>query len=176
MDLETIRELYDYNRWANARTLEAASQVAPEALVRELGGSFASLRGTLVHIYGAEWIWLERWRGTSPTALPLATDFPDVQAIRARWKEVERGQRAFLDGLDSARLGQPLTYTNLKGESWTYALWRALAHVVNHSSYHRGQVTTLLRQLGAAPSATDLLLYYDMGSGLHLPHRIKGAT
>jgi len=49
----------------------------------------------------------------------------------------------------------------LKGETWTYALWRILAHVVNHSSYHRGQVATLLRQLGATPSSTDLLLFYD---------------
>jgi uncharacterized damage-inducible protein DinB len=161
MDLTTIRELYGYNRWANRRCLEAASKVSREDFTKEIGGSFASLRGTLGHLYGAEWIWLERWRGTSPSSLPFALDFPDVETIRSRWTEVERGQREFLDRLDPARLGDPLTYTNLQGETWTYPLWRILAHVANHSTYHRGQIATLLRQLGAKPLSTDLLLYYD---------------
>ena len=161
MDAETIRELYDYNRWANARSIEAASKVPEESFVREIGGSFASLRGTLAHIYGAEWIWLERWRGTSPKSFPFAPDFPSVGAIRGLWKEVERGQQEFLERLEPARLRESLTYTNLKGETWTYPLGSVLTHVVNHSTYHRGQVATLLRQLGATPLSTDLLLYYD---------------
>jgi uncharacterized damage-inducible protein DinB len=81
MDLGTIRELYDYNRWANGRSLEAASEVSHEDFTREIGGSFASLRGTLWHLYGTEWIWLERWRGTSPRALPSPLDFPDVETF-----------------------------------------------------------------------------------------------
>jgi uncharacterized damage-inducible protein DinB len=161
MDLDTIRDLYGYNRWANARALDAASKVSAEDFTREIGGSFASLRGTLAHLYGAEWIWLERWRGISPPDLPFALDFPDVETIRSRWKEVEVGQQEFFDGLDPARLRSVLSYRNLKGETFAYPLWRILAHVVNHSSYHRGQVATLLRQLGAKPLSTDLLLYDD---------------
>ena len=162
MDLTTINELYKYSWWANARSLEAASMVSLEDFTKEIGGSFLSLRGTLAHLYGAEWVWLERWRGTSPSNLPSALDLPDVETIRSRWERVERGQRDFLEGLDPARLAEPLTYTNFQGERWTYSLWRILAHVVNHSSYHRGQVATLLRQLGKAPLSTDLLLYYDL--------------
>jgi uncharacterized damage-inducible protein DinB len=162
MDLTTINELYKYGWWANARSLEAASMVSLEDFTKEIGGSFLSLRGTLAHLYGAEWVWLERWRGTSPSSLPSALDLPDVETIRSRWERVERGQRDFLEGLDPARLAEPLTYTNFQGERWTYSLWKILAHVVNHSSYHRGQVATLLRQLGKAPLSTDLLLYYDL--------------
>ena len=162
MNLDTIRELYDYNRWANGRSLESASKVSRDEFTKEIGGSFASLRGTLVHLYGVEWIWLERWRGTSPSSFPSALDFPDVETIRFRWEKVERGQREFIEGLDPARLTEPLTYTNLQGEVWTYSLWKVLAHVVNHSTYHRGQVATLLRQLGKPPLSTDLLLYYDV--------------
>jgi uncharacterized damage-inducible protein DinB len=162
MDLTTINELYKYSWWANARSLEAASMVSLEDFTKEIGGSFLSLRGTLAHLYGAEWVWLERWRGTSPSSLPSALDLPDVETIRSRWERVERGQRDFLEGLDPARLAEPLTYTNFQGERWTYSLWKILAHVVNHSSYHRGQVATLLRQLGKAPLSTDLLLYYDL--------------
>jgi uncharacterized damage-inducible protein DinB len=168
MDLETIRELYDYNRWANARTLDAASKVPADGFTREIGGSFASLQGTLAHLFGAEWIWLERWRGTSPRSLPFAMDFPDVGAIRGRWTEVERGQQEFLSGLDAERLPEVVSYVNLSGQTFAYPLWRMLCHVVNHSSYHRGQVATLLRQLGAKPLSTDLLLFYDESGGARL--------
>ena len=161
MDLETIRELYGYNRWANARSLQAASTVSPADFTKEVGGSFASLRGTLAHVYGAEWIWLERWRGTSPRKLPFALDFPDVETIRSRWQDVEREQKEFLGGLDQGRLAEVISYVNLKGETFAYPLRRMLQHVVNHSTYHRGQVATLLRQLGATPLSTDLLLYDD---------------
>jgi len=165
MDLATIRELYDYNRWANARTLDAASRASSDGFSRDLGGSFGSLRGTLAHLFGAEWIWLERWRGISPRSLPLAADFPDVEAVRGRWSDVERGQQEFLSGLDPGRLREVVSYVNLKGQTFAYPLWRMLLHVVNHSSYHRGQVATLLRQLGATPLSTDLLLYDDEMGG-----------
>jgi uncharacterized damage-inducible protein DinB len=161
MDLETIRELYGYNRWANARSLQAASTVSPADFTKEVGGSFASLRGTLAHVYGAEWIWLERWRGTSPRKLPFALDFPDVETIRSRWKDVEREQQQFLDRLDDGGLREVVSYVNLKGETFAYPLGRMLQHVVNHSTYHRGQVATILRQLKATPLSTDLLLYDD---------------
>jgi uncharacterized damage-inducible protein DinB len=167
MDIETILELYRYNRWANARSLDAASKVSPADFTKEVGGSFASLRGTLAHVYGAEWIWLERWRGTSPRKLPFALDFPDVETIRSRWQDVEREQKEFLDALDDARLTQVVSYVNLKGERFAYPLGRMLQHVVNHSTYHRGQIATLLRQLGATPLSTDLLLYDDVYRGEH---------
>ena len=164
MDPETIRGLFRYNRWANARSLEAASRVSPEDFTREIGGSFASLRGTLAHMYGAEWIWLERLRGTSPASLPFSLDFPDVATIRKRWLDVEREQREFLDFLDADRLSQVISYVNLKGESFAYPVGRLLHHIVNHSTYHRGQIATLLRQLGATPISTDMLLYDDEGA------------
>jgi len=161
MDLESIRELYGYNRWANARSLEAAAAVSTEDFTREVGGSFASLRGTLAHMYGAEWIWLQRWKGISPRQLPFSLEFPDAASIRSRWQAVENERQVFLDALDPARLAEVLSYVNLQGQTFAYPLRRMLQHVVNHGTYHRGQITTLLRQLGAAPLATDLLLYDD---------------
>jgi uncharacterized damage-inducible protein DinB len=161
MDLESIRELYEYNRWANARSLEAAAAVSAADFTKEVGGSFASLRGTLAHMYGAEWIWLQRWKGISPRQLPFSLEFPDVASIRSRWDTVENERQAFLDALDPARLAEVISYVNLKGQTFAYPLRRMLQHVVNHATYHRGQITTLLRQLGATPLSTDLLLYDD---------------
>ena len=151
--------LFAYNRWANARTLSAAARLTPDQLTRDLGNSFASVRDTLVHIYGAEWIWLARWKGTSPTTAIVAADIPDVAALAARWKTVEEEQAAFIKDLADADIERMIEYANLKGDRFTNPLGRLMQHLVNHSTYHRGQVTTMLRQLGATPVSTDLVTF-----------------
>lgn len=159
--LEEISKLYDYNRWANARTLRACETLPAEELVRPLGSSFSSVRDTLTHLLGAEWIWLERWQGRSPSALPPPEDYPSVESLRRGWAPIEEAQRSFLAGLTEARLTSVVAYVNTKGETWRYPLREMLVHVVNHASYHRGQVATMLRQLGRTPLPTDYLLYLD---------------
>ena len=79
------------------------------------------------------------------------TEFATVDLLRTRWLEVEHEQAEFVAGLSEESLRTVIEYVNTKGESFAYPLWQMLQHVVNHASYHRGQVTTLLRQLGAAP-------------------------
>jgi uncharacterized damage-inducible protein DinB len=161
MDLHDIRELYDYNAWADQRTLNAAAKLSTEAFTRDLGNSFRSVRDTLAHVLSGEWIWLERWNGRFPTALLSASDFPTVESLRARWKVVDQDYESFFRRLTSESLGHSLAYLNRSGERFAYPLWQQMVHVVNHSSYHRGQVVTMLRQLGAEPASTDFLLYYD---------------
>jgi len=162
ISLSTLRELFEYNYWARDRQLRACAALAPEQFLRPLGNSFASLRDTLAHLVGAEWIWLERWRGHSPRTIFAAEEFPTLAAIQERWTKVELEVREYLAGLTEEALHLPLTYVNLKGESWTYPLWQTLFHVINHQTYHRGQVTTLLRQLGAQPAPTDYLVAQDV--------------
>jgi uncharacterized damage-inducible protein DinB len=161
MDTTFIRELYSYNQWSNQRTMAAASQLKNDTFTRNLGNSFSSVRDTLAHIMGAELIWLERWNGHSPEALLDATNFPTPDALAQRWAEIQQAQKAFLKAVTYERLHANLRYTNTRGQSFAYPLWQQMVHVVNHSSYHRGQITTLLRQLGAVPIPTDLLEYYD---------------
>ena len=88
-------------------------------------------------------------------------DLPPVQSLESRWEAVEHDQMQFIEALTPQRLGEELAYINQKGQHCSYLLWQQLVHVVNHSSYHRGQVTTLLRQLGAEAVSTDFLLYFD---------------
>jgi uncharacterized damage-inducible protein DinB len=161
MDSAFIIGLYDYNRWANRRFTDAAQLLAAEMFTRHLGGSYPSLRGTLVHIFGAEWVWLERWNGRSHPALPGEADFPDIATLCQAWTELQQRQRDFLDGLNDARLLEFISYVNFKGQRWAHPLWQQMLHVVNHSSYHRGQATNMFRQMNAEPVATDLLLYYE---------------
>jgi uncharacterized damage-inducible protein DinB len=161
--LPVIFELFDYNYWARDRQLKACLALTKRQFTQPMESSFGSLRSTLAHMAGSEGVWLERWQGRSPQALPPAEQFPTVEALAAYWREVEHGAREFLTGLTDQALAQPVSYVNFQGETWTYPLWRMLVHVVNHASYHRGQVTTLLRQLGAEPVQVDYLLAQDMG-------------
>ena len=84
-----------------------------------------------------------------------------MQSLESRWETVERDQAQFIEALTSQRLVEELPYLNQGGQRYSYPLWQQMVHVVNHSSYHRGQITTLLRQLGAEAASTDLLVYYD---------------
>ena len=93
----------------------------------------------------------------------VAEGFLTVEAVRDRWVVVERDVRDYLSDLTQKTLGEPFSYVNLEGEAWTHPLWQTLIHVVNHQTYHRGQVTTLLRQLGAQPVQIDFLVAYDLG-------------
>jgi uncharacterized damage-inducible protein DinB len=161
IDVSVIQQMYRYNGWANARLIEAVSRVTADQFTRDLGSSYPSLRDTLVHIVWAEWIWLQRWKGISPQTVFQPKDFPDVDAVRARWSEVESEQRAFLETVTSERLLTVVSYINLQGQTWRYPLWQQMYHVVNHSTYHRGQLTTMLRQVGAQATATDFLVFYD---------------
>ena len=154
-------ELYAYNDWANDRTFDAAQPLKPDLLKRDLGNSFGSLHDTFTHIVGAEWIWLERWCGRWPPGLLQPAEFVDLPVIRGKMNQVRSDRDTWLSSLREDDLRRDIRYRNLQGQFYSYPLWQQLAHVVNHSTYHRGQVTTMLRQLGAAAVSTDFLLYYD---------------
>jgi uncharacterized damage-inducible protein DinB len=161
MNTNDVRTLYAYNKWANHRVVDACRPLDSTNFTRNLSNSFGSIRDTLAHILGAEWVWLERWQHRSPSQLPATDVFPDAASIERRWQEIERGQQTFLEKLGDAQLEQRIAYTNFKGERWEYSLAQMLQHLVNHSTYHRGQVITMLRQLGNHAPSTDLLLYFD---------------
>lgn len=160
MNAKDIRTLYAYNSWANRRALDACRPLDSAAFARRIGGSFGSVKDTLAHIAWAEWIWLERWHHRSPKQAALP-DAQDLDSIARAFDETDRRRQSFIDGLTDDRLEERIAYENLKGERWEYSLGHMLQHVVNHSTYHRGQIVTLLRQLGAGAISTDFLLYFD---------------
>jgi uncharacterized damage-inducible protein DinB len=160
MDVNDCRLLYDFNAWANQRTLGACSEIAPEQFTRDLGSSFPSLRDTLAHIYGAEWIWLERWHKRTPTSFPTAADFPDFESIRKRLTEMDRALVEYVAELTADDVHRMTEFKTLAGVAYALPFWQYLQHVANHSTYHRGQVATMLRQLGAKPVGTDMTGFY----------------
>jgi uncharacterized damage-inducible protein DinB len=104
MSPEEMQLLFDYNAWANRRVLAAAEKLTTQQFLDPLHSSFSSVRDTLVHIYGAEWAWLERFQGRSPSALPNVEDFRDVTDLRDKWLEQEGRLLAFVRGLSQADL------------------------------------------------------------------------
>ena len=166
MDLKTLRVLLDYHYWARDRLLDAVEPLTPDQFTRDIVSSFRSVRDTLVHIYAAEAAWFSRWQGQSPAGLLPPDTFANLAALRQGWTEHEVKMRAFLESLGDTGIGRVMEYKSIAGQPAASVFWHMLQHVVNHASYHRGQVTTMLRQLGAAPpKSLDLIAFYRERGG-----------
>lgn len=159
LDQAGVARLFEYTVWANHRILRGAATLGVDDYKKDLGSSFGGVRGTLVHVMGAEWIWLERFKGVSHRQFMDEGDFPDIVALRDRWAAIEEHRQAWVRNVRDADLAAALRYTNTRGEPYTAPLWQLVQHVVNHSTYHRGQVVAFLRQLRATPMGTDLLTW-----------------
>lgn len=155
-----LTALLDFHYWARTRILDAVERLTPEQYTRDLQSSFPSVRDTLVHLLSAEQNWYLRWQGTSPTGMLDPSEFPDLESLRTAWTTHESKMRRFVDDLGETGVQRELDYRTLNGTESRSAMWEMILHVVNHGTYHRGQVTTMLRQLGAAPAkSVDLIVY-----------------
>ncbi len=166
MDKHDIQVLYEYDRWANRRVLQAASALTPEQFTRDLGGGFRSLRDTLVHIIGGEWFYLAFWKAPSRssalvadlkkrhTALFEPSQFTSVAAVASKWAEVEAEQAEFVRSVTNESLAEMVPVREAK-----LRLAETMQHLANHSTYHRGQVALMMRQLGAEPLPTDFHVF-----------------
>jgi uncharacterized damage-inducible protein DinB len=165
MTVADILELYDYNRWATGRIFGIAATLTDEQLRKPTAASYESLFGTLAHLLWSEWVWLRRWTPDVATSDPRASRH--LSELQGFWAAFELEQRQFLSRLKDADLTRKVSYQNLPGTTWSYSLQHMLQHVVNHSTYHRGQLTTLFREVGVAPLPVDFLVYFDelAGSG-----------
>jgi uncharacterized damage-inducible protein DinB len=168
MTHDQIIELIQYNYWARDRVLDAVQPLTAEQYARPMGNSFTAIRDTLVHIYAAEFVWNMRWTGISPTSLITAEQYPDLDGLVAAWSELEHQIRTFVAhaGADPRGLDHEIEYTLMDGTPGRASLRQMVQHVANHGSYHRGQITTMLRQLGATPpSSLDLITFFrEQGS------------
>lgn len=158
--IDELRELYAFNRWANRRILGVAGALSAEDLGRDTGSSFPSVRRTLAHILESETAWVSRWRGLRHPGLPEDWDLSTVEGLRSAWAETEARQEEFLAATSEEDLDRPVGYRDRHGREFSPTLWQMLRHVVNHSSYHRGQVVTMVRQVGGEAVSTDLIHFY----------------
>jgi|SRR6185503_11790082 uncharacterized damage-inducible protein DinB len=164
MDLSDIQRLFSYTEWANDLAMDAASKLPEESFRRDVGISHKSIFGTLLHMAGAEWIWLERWHGRSPAkaeawSLWTTESCADLATLKERWSNLIDQRTRYVSELDDTILAAELSFKLLSGDPSSMRLIDQMQHVVNHATMHRGQVVGMIRQLGIDPPATDLLFY-----------------
>jgi uncharacterized damage-inducible protein DinB len=170
MTKDDVQLLYEYDRWANNRVLQKASELSDEQFTRDLGGSFRYVRDTLVHIVSGEWGWLAYWKEPSHSSAFL-TDlrtrrdalfnpdaFSNVAAVQLKWAEVEKEQIEFVNRVTNESLEQRLPF-----RATQIRLVHLMQHLANHSTYHRGQIALMMRQLDAEPLATDFHVFLVEG-------------
>lgn len=168
--VDTYRTLARYNTWMNARLYEAAAGLGDEERRRELGAFFGSVHRTLNHLIFCDHSWLLRLAPGLEAALPRDAGgnvvrltsldqvlYGDFELLRTRRRELDRVLEDWVAGLTAADLDAEVSYRTSAGVECRHPLWWALTHVFNHQTHHRGQVTTLMFQLGHDPGVTDLI-------------------
>jgi uncharacterized damage-inducible protein DinB len=164
MNISDIRQLFDYTEWANQLAMTGATALSDENLRRDFGISHRSIFGTLTHMAGAEWIWLERWHGRSPLkaeawSMWTVDSCGDLNTLDERWRDVVDRRAQLISSLDEERLAADLGFNLLSGDASSMPLVDQMRHVANHATMHRGQVVGMIRQMGIEPPSTDLLFY-----------------
>jgi uncharacterized damage-inducible protein DinB len=156
---EGLGRLFAYTEWANHRVMRVAATLSVDDFKRDLQSSHGGVRGTLTHMLFAEWLWLERWKGLSPNSKLDEGEFSDVTALSERWRVLNDHRQSWFRGLPEGASAETIHYRNLSGRPFEAPLWQLAQHVVNHATYHRGQVVAMVRQLGARAVATDLVAF-----------------
>ena len=155
-----LKELFAYNAWANRRVVDSISRLGEEQFSRNLGGSHGSIRGTLAHLAAAEIIWLERWQGKAGGELLPEKEFDTIAKATRRLTEIDVDMMDFINQFPESDLEKSKVYTTTERKSHSNLFRHMFSHLLNHSTYHRGQLAALLRQAGAIPNPTDLIIFY----------------
>ncbi len=166
MTLQEIKLLHAYNSWADNCMFDVLVTLSAEQYTQDMKSSHGGIHGTMTHIVGAEKIWLSRWigkprsRGKPDATILKAADVASVAELRSIREKVGYDMARFLGTMSDKKLKETSSLTTSKGATFTHIYWQAIQHMVNHSSYHRGQITTMLRQLQVDPPGTDLIKFY----------------
>ncbi len=171
MTREDVRLLFEYDRWANNRILELVGALTPEQFTRDLGGSFPSVRDVLLHMVASKWAWLTYWKESAPSdriltdlftrseTLFQSANFPTLATAQAKWADVEKEEVEFVNEVTDELLDRTLPVRNT-----SVSLAHLMQHLANHSTYHRGQIAMMLRQLGAKAQGTDFAEFLLTGA------------
>ncbi len=150
----------EFTKWADEMFLAALLPLPPASLDRDFGSSFKSLFCTLNHVYLAELVWLKRMQGARETRIADLASPAGPAALGEAWPELHRQWSGWAASLSREAWSEPATFRNNAGVEEQLPLWQIVLHVVNHGSYHRGQVAAMLRQAGITPPGTDLLTFH----------------
>lgn len=163
MNKRYFAELADYNCWANSIVAGWLLQINEEQWEREVLSSFSSIKMTATHIVSAEKVWIDFWT-KAPDPVYLSAVFTGTgKELIEIWKEASAGMKAFIEAFSEENYQQRITFRYPRGGEGWLEYPQTFAHVMNHSTYHRGQLVTLLRQVGFTGfTSIDLATYYRL--------------
>lgn len=154
-------ELSEFNIWANGRVCNWLDKISDEQWKQPLVSSFNNIYETILHIVASEKIWVERLKGSSNPELLTKTFNGSKQELIELWKGISLNLKKLIEEMSEDLFQQNLLYKNTKGIEYNQPYYQLLAHVINHSTYHRGQVVTMLREVGFTDlSSTDLTTFF----------------
>jgi uncharacterized damage-inducible protein DinB len=155
---EVLRSHIGYTAWASGLAVEAAGGLTQEELTRDFGTADKSVLGTLVHVFGADRLWLARLKREPSNKFLTEADYR-LSVLQNDWPALYRRWKEWADGLTDEASQAELSYTDMRGNPWRQPLGQLVLHVVNHGTHHRGQVSGFLRAMGHTPPTLDLLYY-----------------
>jgi uncharacterized damage-inducible protein DinB len=156
---DILRMHLDYTAWASGRVMEAATTLPPEDLQRDFGTADKTLMGTLVHVFGADRIWLARVLGEA-NPQPAGAQYHDPAALAPAWRIVAEGWNSWARDKTDEDFLTAAAYRDLRGNWWQTPIWQVVLHMVNHGTHHRGQAAGFMRSIGHTPPPLDLVAYY----------------
>lgn len=157
--LETLRRLFAYGDWANARLLSAAEAFDAPALGRPFEIGLGTLRDTMHHIRDAEQWWLTNWKAGSGALFPATDETADLPTIRARFEATIAERDAYLNTLSADDVARIVAATPRPGVRREFPLALTAAQLAFHGTHHRAQALNMLRRLGATPPGLDYVLF-----------------
>ena len=162
----TPSELYAYHRWANRRLFDVASALGEETCGRDLGAqfSFPTLRRMFAHVYGADALWLARWRGEPTGSLP-GGDIATMAALGKDWHALAAAQQAWVEALRPVDLGREIHYKDTAGNPYHTPLGILLTHVAVHGNHHRSEIATMLTMVSGPPPDTGVVGWHRTVTG-----------
>ncbi|HEY9007240.1 MAG TPA: DinB family protein [Ohtaekwangia sp.] len=150
-------KLVEYNVWANRKITTHLASLSADLLDKPLGGSFGSIKATLIHLLQADWLWVNRWKGIPLADIP-AWPLNTLDDIVNPWAGIQEDMLALAPALDREPNKQ-IEFITRKGAHHVMS-WPDIAmHVTNHGTYHRGQITHMIRTAGEEAVATDYFLF-----------------
>lgn len=161
MNKEYFIELFDFNVWANTIVCNWLEQITDRQWNEEINSSFNSVQKTVLHCMSAENAWLQRLRKNAHVVW-LQNEFEGTRQQHIDlWKEISAELHQFVKAFAEQDLNKYLDFRRINGDAYSMPYYQVLAHLVNHNTYHRGQLVTMLRQVGFKNvESTDLLGFY----------------
>lgn len=157
IDFDYFQLMAKYNRWMNENIFAACAEIPDDDRHRDMDAFFGSIHDTLDHIFYGDQAWMNRFTGR-PVGVAIGEELhADFTGLRRDREKMDAFIIAWCDKLDDAWLQENFEYTsNVDGETRVLPAWVLVTHMFNHQTHHRGQVTTLMKQLGYDPGITDL--------------------